>query len=71
MKMKAKPPELEEVFRRAGTLSSVAAHLGISRAAVSVWRKVPLRHLRAIAKLTGLPPERLRPDLFMGWEKAA
>lgn len=70
-RMKPKPPELMAVFERAGSLSNVAAHLGISRAAVSVWRKIPLRHVRAIAAFTGLPPEKLRPDIYGGWGQAA
>lgn len=71
MRMKPKSPELTLVFERAGSLTNVANHLGISRAAVSVWKRVPLRHLRAIVKLTGIAPEQLRPDVFGGWEKAA
>lgn len=70
-RMKPRSPELTAIFERAGSLSSVANHLGITRAAVSVWKKIPLRHVRAIAALTGLPPEQIRPDIYAGWSTAA
>jgi hypothetical protein len=47
-----------------GSQSELARQLDISRAAVCHWQRVPLRHLRRIAELTGIPRERLRPDLY-------
>ena len=36
----------------------------ISTAAVSQWRRVPQKHLERVAKISGIAPEDLRPDLF-------
>lgn len=46
-----------------GTLA-VAEACEITRSAVSQWHRVPSRHLRTVAKLSGLSLEVLRPDLF-------
>lgn len=55
-------PILEKLLsvRLAGTRIAEAA--GISTAAVSQWRRVPVRHLDAVAKVTGIPASDLRPD---------
>jgi DNA-binding transcriptional regulator YdaS (Cro superfamily) len=47
-----------------GSQSELARRLGISRAAVCHWRRVPLRHLRRVEELTSIPRARLRPDLY-------
>jgi DNA-binding transcriptional regulator YdaS (Cro superfamily) len=51
------------VIRQLGGVSNVASHLGISVAAVSLWRRIPEQHLTAIEKLTGIKRAALRPDL--------
>lgn len=47
----------------AGGPSAVARKLGISRAAVGQWRRVPKTWLRKFSKLSGFNPHQLRPDL--------
>jgi len=47
-----------------GSQSELARRLNISRAAVSHWRRVPLRHLRRVAEISGIRRELLRPDLY-------
>lgn len=37
---------------------------GVTPQAVWRWRRVPAEHALAIEKLTGIPRERLRPDIF-------
>lgn len=57
-------PALIDLFSALGSQSELARKLGISRAAVSHWQRVPLRHLRAIEALSAIPRARLRPDLY-------
>lgn len=46
-----------------GRRIALSAHLKLSPAAVSSWREVPARHVRAVSQFSGIPPEVLRPDL--------
>lgn len=62
--MASKNPILMEVFSHFGSASKLAAHFGVSRAAVNQWKFVPLRYLREINRVTGIPKSRLRPDIF-------
>jgi len=62
--MKNKADILIEVFRAAGSAAAVARHIGLTRAAVSDWKIVPVKYLRQISDLTGISRERLRPDLY-------
>lgn len=57
-------PVLSEAFERRGAVTRVAAALGITTAAVSTWRRVPKKRVEAVAEVLGVPPERLRPDLY-------
>lgn len=45
-------------------LTKLAAGLGISRAAVTGWDRVPQKRLDEVARLTGLTPQQLRPDVY-------
>lgn len=45
-------------------LAAIADELGLSRQAVSGWRAVPAEWVRKISDFTGIPPWRLRPDLY-------
>lgn len=56
-------PILEEALSRRGAVKMIADRLGISIAAVSQWRRVPRGRLEAVAEITGIPAEQLRPDL--------
>jgi DNA-binding transcriptional regulator YdaS (Cro superfamily) len=55
---------LEKAIEKAGGIRPLARLLGISAAAVSQWRQVPSRHVISIERLTGIPREILRPDLY-------
>lgn len=43
---------------------AVARACGLSHAAVSQWDKVPPLRVRIVAKLSGLAPHEIRPDIF-------
>ena len=51
-------------IRRAVNLSWLAEQLHLTPAAVSAWNKVPPERIIEIELLTGVPRERLRPDLY-------
>lgn len=44
-------------------MAKVAAGLGISKSAVSMWDKVPAERLADVALLSGIPKHLLRPDV--------
>ncbi len=46
------------------TPQKLATKLGISRQAVFKWRRIPAERVLKIEAITGIPKERLRPDLF-------
>ncbi len=56
---RARAPELEELFARRGVVTRLASELGISTAAVSTWRAVPLKRAADVARILGVPVETL------------
>ena len=57
-------PALELALSPRMAVTEIAEAVGISRAAVSQWRRVPEKHLAVVARITGISRRRLRPDLF-------
>ena len=55
---------LAEASRRVGSRAALARALGVSKQAALVWTTTPSRHVWAIARLSGVSREALRPDLF-------
>ena len=47
-----------------GLSVKVAKACGIERAAVYQWTKVPVERVHTVAKLIGLTPQQIRPDIF-------
>jgi DNA-binding transcriptional regulator YdaS (Cro superfamily) len=56
--------ELIEVILHYGSLAAMARELGVTIQAVSAWSRVPFKHLSRISRETGVPRQRLRPDLY-------
>lgn len=52
-------------------LARLAREIGITRGAVAQWEQVPAERLGVVSRVTGIPFERLRPDLFKAAEEAA
>lgn len=52
-------------------LARLAREIGITRGAVAQWDRVPAERLGDVARVTGIPMERLRPDLFEASGQAA
>ena len=47
-----------------GLLADVARQLKLTRGAVAKWRVIPASRVVAIERATGIPREKLRPDLY-------
>lgn len=58
--------EAVEAFRLAqfGKLTEIGSKLGVTKQAISGWHAVPAEWVRQLADITGIPPWRLRPDLY-------
>jgi DNA-binding transcriptional regulator YdaS (Cro superfamily) len=48
----------------AGGTTALASKLGISKQAVSMWKRIPTDRIIAIEAATGISREELRPDLY-------
>jgi hypothetical protein len=58
---------LSALRKRFKTYEAAASELGITRQALSDWRKkgrVSVARVREVSRLTGIPRERLRPDVY-------
>jgi DNA-binding transcriptional regulator YdaS (Cro superfamily) len=55
---------LLEIRAKKGLQSRLAKHLGVTRQAISDWPAVPIDRLKEVEKFTGVPREKLRPDIF-------
>lgn len=55
---------LQRAIEKAGSQEKLARLLGISQQAVQQWHQVPAGQIIAIERVTGVPREDLRPDLY-------
>lgn len=57
---------IDEGIEKLGGFVKAAAHFKVTPAALSNWRKrgVSLKRLKEFVSTTGVPRERLRPDLY-------
>jgi DNA-binding transcriptional regulator YdaS (Cro superfamily) len=60
---------IEKAVKAAGTIAALARKLGITRAAIHQWPRVPPNRVIQIEQSTGIPREELRPDLYPPQEK--
>ncbi len=61
--MKKRVPELTRLFKRV-SVRDLASGLGITSAAVYAWPEVPLDRIADVERLSGIPREQLRPDIY-------
>ena len=59
-----KAPILTEAFKLRGTTKAVSEACGIRSQTISNWTRVPAKHVDTVARITGVKPYRLRPDLY-------
>lgn len=55
---------IDRVAEKAGGFPALAEKLGISRAAVHQWKRIPAERVLDVESLTGIPRHELRPDLY-------
>lgn len=56
--------EFRRVLREHGVKSvDVALGLGVNKATISRWKQCPPDRVAEVARVTGIPPTKLRPDL--------
>jgi DNA-binding transcriptional regulator YdaS (Cro superfamily) len=56
-----------KAIKTAGTQQKLADIVGVSKMAVSLWRKkghIPAEHILKIEKATGVSRHKLRPDIY-------
>ena len=56
---------LKDIRETKGLQSKLAQHLGVTRQAISDWPAVPIDRLKEVEAFTGIPREKLRPDIFV------
>jgi DNA-binding transcriptional regulator YdaS (Cro superfamily) len=49
---------------RRGLMAEIARVLGLTKGAVWKWRVVPAERVLAIERISGIPRQQLRPDLY-------
>jgi DNA-binding transcriptional regulator YdaS (Cro superfamily) len=59
-----KSPQVERAIAAAGGLGPLSKALGITKQAVGAWYAIPAERVLDVEKLTGIPREKLRPDIF-------
>jgi DNA-binding transcriptional regulator YdaS (Cro superfamily) len=47
-----------------GNLSKLATALGVTPGAIAQWKRVPAERVPQVSRITGIPRESLRPDIF-------
>ncbi|MBY0336321.1 MAG: type II toxin-antitoxin system CcdA family antitoxin [Acetobacteraceae bacterium] len=57
---------MEKALRAAGGPAALARAIGVTRGAVSQWRRVPPERIAAVSRATGLAPHELDPALASG-----
>jgi len=55
---------LRLAVEKAGSIRALARELGISSASLVGWRRVPSYRIKQVEAVTGIPREKLRPDLY-------
>jgi DNA-binding transcriptional regulator YdaS (Cro superfamily) len=62
--VRKKNPIIKLAAKKVGGIVALSQACGLSRGAASLWREIPVNHLQKIERLTGIPREVLRPDIF-------
>lgn len=59
-----KDPTMRKIAASPDTVQKIADHFKVTYMAVRQWPKVPSGRVLGVSKLTGLPPHKIRPDLY-------
>mgnify|MGYP002612734003 FL=1 len=55
---------LKKAIKKAGGQGALARKLGISQQSIQQWVVVPLKRVKQVSEITGVPREELAPELF-------
>jgi len=55
---------MERLRAERGLMARIARELGLRSSAVAVWVRVPAERVVEVERITGIPREQLRPDLY-------
>ena len=55
---------IRSIRKTRGQAVEIADACGITKAAVYQWKQVPPHWVTTVSKITGVPPEKIRPDIF-------
>ena len=57
---------IENAITKTGSASALGALIGVSKMAVSLWRRkgIPAKRVLLVFEVTGVTPHELRPDLY-------
>ena len=55
---------IKKAVEAKGTIAALARDLGITRAAIHQWDRIPADRVVEVERVTGVPREELRPDLY-------
>jgi DNA-binding transcriptional regulator YdaS (Cro superfamily) len=55
---------VQMVIDKAGGMHALARLLGIRFQSIQKWTKIPSERVIAVERATGIPREKLRPDLY-------
>lgn len=62
---------MDLIRSRRGLMAEIARRLNIRSSAVAMWTRVPAERVADVERITGIPREKLRPDLFVRSEQVA
>jgi DNA-binding transcriptional regulator YdaS (Cro superfamily) len=57
--------EIRDIIDAAGGTTKTARICGLKPSSVSEWTRVPDRHVQVVSRAAGIPPEDIRPDIFV------
>jgi Bacterial toxin YdaS len=55
---------MRKIYAHTGLGFQIARRLELTPQNVSQWKQVPAHHVLAVAAITGMTPEEIRPDVF-------
>lgn len=61
--------KIKDICKKRGDLKDLSERLGLSHVTLLRWKRVPDKRLTAVSKITGIPVDKLRPDLAQLFKK--
>ena len=62
--MKQPSPAVIRIKGERGLATKLAKALKLDLSAISKWSRIPADHIVAVERISGIPREELRPDLY-------